>query len=108
MKINIVGRGNVATHLSLALENKAEVIRVNPRSLEEYSLDADITLIAVSDNAIREVAESLPVSRAIIAHTSGSTPIGILDCRQEKTGVFYPYRHSPREFLLTIRRYRFS
>ncbi len=48
MKINIVGRGNVATHLSLALENKAEVIRVNPRSLEEYSLDADITLIAVS------------------------------------------------------------
>ena len=38
MKINIVGRGNVATHLSLALENKAEVIRVNPVLLKNIHL----------------------------------------------------------------------
>lgn len=90
MKINIIGRGNVATHLVKAFGSKEEVCQVNPHNLEGFDKKADVTIISVSDNAIRNVAESLPPTSGIIAHTSGSTPIDVLECRKEKTGVFYP------------------
>ncbi len=90
MKINIIGRGNVATHLHKAFMGKADVAIVNPHTFEGFNNDADITLISVSDNAISSVAKSMPATKGIIAHTSGSAPLNILSFRNEKTGVFYP------------------
>ena len=90
MKINIIGRGNVASHLCNALRDKADVIPVNSRTLEGFDESADVSLIAVSDNAIREVAGRLPALKGILAHTSGSVPIDILKDSHTNIGVFYP------------------
>ncbi len=90
MKINIIGSGNVASHLIKAFQDKAEIRHVNPHTLCGFDIDADVSIIAVTDNAIRQVAESLPEVAGIIVHTSGSTPIDALECRKERIGVFYP------------------
>lgn len=90
VKINIIGTGNVATHLLKAFAGKAETVSVNPRSLEGFDSSADFSIIAVSDNAIREVAEAIPSTDGIIAHTSGTTPADILAFKGIRTGVFYP------------------
>lgn len=93
-KINIIGRGNVATHLWKAFQAVPDVyaVIINPHTLEGLDKDADVTIISVSDNAINDVLSKLPPTSSIIAHTSGSTPIGILSGRQESTGVFYPFQ----------------
>ncbi|MCH5235208.1 MAG: DUF2520 domain-containing protein [Muribaculaceae bacterium] len=86
--IAIIGNGNVASHLHTALKDKTEVVLVNSRTLEGLPENPDIVLISVSDNAIEEVAQRLPKTDAIVAHTSGSTPMTIL--KEDKIGVFYP------------------
>lgn len=91
LKIAIIGRGNVATHLHKALAPHADIRIVNPHTLEEMPGDADISIISVSDNAIREVAEkSSKYNCGILVHTSGSTDINVLDGCARHTGVFYP------------------
>lgn len=88
--INLIGSGNVATHLERAFKDKAEIFVVNPHTFEGFNTNADFSIIAVSDNAIREVAAKIPDSESIIAHTSGSTPADILSFKGNKYGVFYP------------------
>lgn len=90
MKLNIIGRGNVASHLIKAFFGKCDVIEVNPRTLEGFDPEADVTLISVSDAAIPSVLDRLPESRGIIAHTSGSTDMSVFKDRKEPHGVFYP------------------
>lgn len=89
-KINIIGRGNVATHLYEAFKEKTSTVMVNPHSLEFLDTDADFVLIAVSDNAISEIAAKLPAISGIVAHTSGSTALDTLSAYSGLTGVFYP------------------
>lgn len=105
--IAIIGRGNVATHLQKALRPYADVSMINPHTLEGLPEHPDITVISVSDSAIREVAERLSKHDCgILAHTSGTTPMSVLDGCAGQTGVFYPlqtfskdvpldYRHIP-------------
>ncbi|MDE7412198.1 MAG: DUF2520 domain-containing protein [Muribaculaceae bacterium] len=91
MKINIIGRGRVATHLRTALLNHADIVMVNPHTLEYLDSEADLTLISVSDNAIQEIIHKLPEMKGIVAHTSGSTDINVFrDSNIKKYGVFYP------------------
>ncbi len=90
IKINIIGTGNVATHLSKAFHNKALVYDVNPHSFNGFNPDADFSIISVSDNAIKEVVSKMPESNSIIAHTSGTTPVDILKFKGNSYGVFYP------------------
>jgi predicted short-subunit dehydrogenase-like oxidoreductase (DUF2520 family) len=52
--------------------------------------DVDLFLIAVSDDAIAEVASSLPSSDALVVHLSGSTPCSVLSPYFRNVGVFYP------------------
>lgn len=90
LKIDIIGRGNVACHLNIALNNIFDVNIVNPRTIDNFREDTDICLISVRDNAIEEVANKLSFYRGIIAHTSGSTTINIFSNKFENYGVFYP------------------
>lgn len=90
MKIAILGRGNVASHLNNALKDKNETIMVNSHTPELIPQDVDIVLICVSDNAIQEVFEKLPLINGIVAHTSGSTPMEVLKGKERDFGVFYP------------------
>lgn len=89
MTVNIVGSGKVARHLLRAFSGKVETAIVNPHSFEGLVVHADVTLICVSDNAIREVGSRLPSSAGIIAHTSGSIPLDAL-AGHDRYGVFYP------------------
>lgn len=102
--IEIIGRGNVAFHLQKALNKETEAILVNPHTLEESGLNSDnppeLILLAVSDDAIPEVAEKIKKlleaseinknSGLTIAHTAGSVPISTLRGITKNFGVFYP------------------
>ena len=50
---------------------------------------ADIYIIAVSDDAIQEVASQIPVSNKLVVHTSGSVSIDAIHPKNRQ-GVFYP------------------
>lgn len=110
--IAIIGTGNVAWHLAPALENAGHTItEVYSRDLHRASkiterlyatepkddLDfsesqAEIYLLAVSDHAIPDIADSIILPEgSILAHTSGSMPLQILAYSSASyTGIFYP------------------
>ena len=106
MKVTIIGSGNVAQHLIRAfLSNKnATVEQVLVRQanslkniinsdkiITDYNdlRYADLYLIAVSDSAIEEVSTLLPFSGRLVAHTSGTMPLGALSTKNRRA-VFYP------------------
>lgn len=82
MKVAILGRGNVASHLKRALSPLApdiETIQCDPHRPGETPADADFVIIAVSDSAIPGVASGLPSGlKGIVVHTSGSVPMSTL------------------------------
>lgn len=99
MKINIIGKGNVASHLKNAFSASHDVKLVNSRSLDELDYDADFYILSVSDDAISQVAQALGnelkkcpfcAENYIVAHTSGCTPIDVLSSNFKHCGVLYP------------------
>ncbi len=108
-KIVIIGAGNVATQLGLALvkvkHDILQIVSIHPSSaeqlakqlnckftthLEKINLSADIYIIAVTDKAISKVVKHLKFENKIIIHTSGATDIKVLQKASENYGVFYP------------------
>lgn len=106
ISVVILGTGNVASHLFEEFWNSDEinvlqVLGRNKRTLSYFEdrvdtstdfskiVGADIFLIAVSDDAVAEVAQSLKGKKGIVAHTSGSVPITALG-HKVRRGVFYP------------------
>lgn len=109
MNIVLLGSGNVATHLGRAFKmagqsivqvwsrdinharELADTLAAEPISdLSHLNRSADLYLIAVRDEAIREVASQLKVPDKLIVHTSGSTGLDALTGFSSRTGVFYP------------------
>ncbi len=106
IKVVIIGAGNVATHLAEVFIKTTSIslIQVFNRSisaiqpLKDHTAltndisklkKADIYIIAVSDKAIEELSAKINPKKAIVVHTSGSTPLKVL--KQHKNyGVFYP------------------
>ena len=72
----ILGNGNVATHLFNAFSKATNVLveQVNSRNLHTIK-DSDITVIAVSDDAIHEVSQTIKNRKGLIVHTSGAIDI---------------------------------
>lgn len=105
MKIVIIGSGNVAYHLSKAFCEKgieiSQIFARNPTSLqaiaEELNIpssstnlaEADLYIIAVSDDAVHKVSKLITNENALVAHTSGSLPKEILSGSFRKAS-FYP------------------
>lgn len=108
-KIVLIGSGNVATQLGLALkEAKLTIIQVyskhkssssslakilnceSTNSPEKINTTADIYIIAVNDDAVAEVVKKLQLSDKIVVHTSGSVEMNILKTSSKNFGVFYP------------------
>lgn len=89
MKTEVIGTGNVGTQF-------ARIFGVDPissRTLDGLSTNADLYIIAVSDNAVKEVAENLPKLEGIVVHTTGSVPIDTLNSIECKGyGVMYPFQ----------------
>lgn len=112
VNVSFIGSGNLAWHLAPAFDNTdfavREVYSQNPKhaaALAErlYQADVHLTLnfsastsrvfiLAVSDDAIQEIAEELVLpANAVLAHTSGSQPLSVLGyAGTPNIGVIYP------------------
>ena len=95
ISVVIIGSGNVATHLA-ATFLKVDTIamtQINSRNLNSIP-PADVTIIAVSDNAISEVSSK--ITNSFVVHTSGSVTMDALKNTGSK-GVFYPLQSFSKE-----------
>lgn len=106
IRVVILGGGKVANHLAKAFlqaKNKIQLVQIYARNckqiehLKPYTLitnsinniqNADIYIIAVSDNAISEISRQIKTSELVV-HTSGSVTLDSLKNKGNK-GVFYP------------------
>ncbi|SDX41582.1 Rossmann-like and DUF2520 domain-containing protein [Flavobacterium degerlachei] len=110
LKVTIIGSGNVSQHLIAALQknqntgNEIELVQVYSRKRESITalldsskivtdfndlVEADLYIIAVSDDAIASVSDQLPFKNRLVVHTSGSVALDSLNNNNRK-GVFYP------------------
>jgi predicted short-subunit dehydrogenase-like oxidoreductase (DUF2520 family) len=116
MKIVLIGAGNVATHLGVALKKaKHEILQVYSRSesssrelskklkskntteVKSIFTSADLYIISISDHAIKDFLKSLPVKNKIIIHTSGSVAMKIFGKKFANHGVIYPLQTFSKE-----------
>ena len=112
----LLGAGNVATHLGKAFRNAGfRVLQVYSRSRKSASLlaaslgctyttrpegiidGAGLYVIAVTDDAIREVAAVFPHKGKFVVHTSGTTGMQDLNPAGDRLGVFYPLQTFSRD-----------
>ena len=124
IQVSIIGSGNVAQHLIIALQNaktigkENELVQVFSRNKESLNhllplgkivteianLKAvDLVIIAISDDAIASVSSQLPFENKLVVHTSGSVAMDQLASKNRK-GVFYPLqtftKNKPIDFSL--------
>ncbi|MEZ5195025.1 MAG: DUF2520 domain-containing protein [Bacteroidales bacterium] len=108
-RIVLIGAGNVATHLGIALSKSGnEIVQVYSRtdnsaialarkldtefttSLSSINRNADLFLLTVSDDALSNVLKDLNVGNNLLVHTSGFLSMDALARNSENYGVFYP------------------
>ena len=116
ISISIIGAGNLATQLGLALHKEGYLIsQVYSRSqknasllskklkaeaisdLKKLSSDSTIYIIAVKDDALELVAKQLKLKDKIVVHTSGSVSMEVLKKSSKNYGVFYPLQTFSKE-----------
>jgi len=119
--IVIIGSGNVATHLAIALKKAGHaILSVISRNAENASLiaekinsqfssdfssvpsEADFIIVAVKDEAVAEIVSKLNTGNAIVAHTSGSIDMNVFQNHAKFFGVFYPLQTFHKEKELAI------
>jgi predicted short-subunit dehydrogenase-like oxidoreductase (DUF2520 family) len=94
MKISLIGAGNVATQLGIALREKGHSItQVNSRSssFDEIDKQADLYIFAVKDSALPTILNKFPATTGLWVHTAGSVAMDVFQNSSAKRyGVFYP------------------
>ncbi len=116
--IILVGSGNVATHLGIALQKgNYPIAQVYSRSIEnaktlakklntDFTNDltqlktADLIIVSVNDDAISKVLSQL--KNTAIVHTSGSVGLDVFNDNFSNCGVFYPLQTFNKELNLNI------
>ena len=117
MRISIIGSGNVATHLALALYGRGHKIdqiwsrnldhattlaqRVEATPIDDISQlipNANVYILAVAADAIRSLAKDIRVGNALVLHTSGATPKEVLEDCSFRFGVLW----SPQTFIRDV------
>ncbi len=108
-KIVLIGAGRVATQLArILVEKQKTILQVFSRSDESaqqlssisgaepvtkislITLNADLYIISVVDDAIETIAKQLTLENKLVVHTSGSVQMKTLSTASSKFGVFYP------------------
>jgi predicted short-subunit dehydrogenase-like oxidoreductase (DUF2520 family) len=116
MDIVIIGSGNVATVLGrkfkAAGHTIVQVISRNAKAATQLAYEwdtestnyfsvvnknADIYIVAVSDDAIEKVIADMKLPGKVIAHTAASVPKEVLKNVSEHYGVFYPLQSLRKE-----------
>ena len=111
MNIVIIGSGNLATHLSLALKTAGETLtqvysptRQHAQELaaklscsscdhiDEIDKNADLYILSIKDDALSNLAATICHDRpeAVFIHTAGSVPMDIFKPYARRYGVLYP------------------
>ena len=125
MTVTLIGAGNVGFHLGKRLFQKGisvhEVFSRNIGKAEELasqiqakaindlqliSSKSDVYIIAVSDDAIQNVAAQLGVldrlARKLIVHTSGASSSDLVGRYFKRYGVFYPLQTFSKDRKVTF------
>ena len=109
-RIALIGAGNVATCMGIALQQAGwEIAQVYSRteasaselaqrlqvpyvtSVEEVCMDADVYIVAVKDDALPELVPELVKGRCgLFVHTAGSVPMNVWENHAPNYGVLYP------------------
>ena len=109
-RIALVGAGNVATHLGIALQQAGwQIAQVYSRteasasklanrlqvpfvtSIAEVCTDADVYIVAVKDDALKSLIPELVKGRnGMFVHTAGSVPMKVWKDHTPCHGVLYP------------------
>lgn len=124
MKITILGSGNVATQLGLALKKAGhEIVQVYSRNADNARLLADalgcdatsetddidasaeMFIFAVKDDALSALAEKVgtKTKEAVFVHTAGSMPMSVFEKCATHYGVFYPMQTFSKERMVNFR-----
>jgi predicted short-subunit dehydrogenase-like oxidoreductase (DUF2520 family) len=116
--IILIGSGNVATHLGIALKKRDyNIVQVYSRSIENAKelaqklntdftndftqlKDANLIIVSVNDDVISEVLSKL--KNTAIVHTSGSIGVNIFNDNFSNYGVFYPLQTFNKEVEVNI------
>lgn len=106
-KISFIGSGNVAYNYCNVLKNnnitpsfvltrdESKISSIEKsfaiKATADYNdiIDSDLIIIAVKDEAIRDVVLNLTTYKGVLVHTSGTQPSSILDMTPNY-GVIYP------------------
>jgi len=108
-KIVFIGAGNVATHLSLALQQSGcSILQVYSKtelsasvlgeklqvpystSFSEINPNADVYIFSVKDSVLADCIKEMPKVNGIFVHTAGSVPLSVFDGYTNRAGVLYP------------------
>ena len=119
MDIVIIGSGNVATVLGRKFRTAGHhIIQVAGRNaaaasalayewntvstnyMSAINKNAEVYIIAVTDEAIVEVIRELKLPGKVVAHTAASVPKEILKKVTEHYGVFYPLQSLRKEMTI--------
>lgn len=106
ISVVIVGTGNVAQNLYQAFEkssdvtikqvigrNREHLAFVNSTVLSSTNFNrietSDVNILAVSDDAVKLVADNFKDIDGLLVHTSGATSLEAIKCAK-RAGIFYP------------------
>lgn len=107
--IVLIGSGNVATQMGLALKKTGHnILQVYSRTkssgralalklraqplndLKKISQTADLYIIAIKDDVVNSIVRQLNINGKLVVHTSGSLPLKTLKSVSSNYGVLYP------------------
>jgi len=116
IKVVVLGSGNVATHFIKAFQKATHVELVQVYNHKSESLtkfdsvettsqfddikSADVYLVCVSDDNIKDLVKKLNRPESIVAHTSGSLALQKTLCRD---AVFYPLQTFSKDKSLSFK-----
>lgn len=116
-RITFIGSGNVATHLAKAFHgaghrvmqvwsrdiSHAEMLakQVSAEPVDKLSVvasDADVYIVAVTDDALFDIALDLKMPHALVLHTAGAVSLNVLKLASSRYGVIW----SPQTFIRDV------
>ena len=116
--IILLGSGNVATHLGIALKNSNyTIVQVYSKSIKNAKIlanklearftndlsklkSADLIIVCIKDDAILSVLSQ--IKNTAIVHTSGSIELNVFKEKFSNYGVFYPLQTFNKEVDINI------
>src|SRR5680860_239187 len=109
LKFCFIGAGNLANHLSKALQSSGfNISQIYSRtelsarnladklstqyttSIKNIDSEADVYFVALKDSVVENVLSQINFKNKLLVHCSGSLPLSILKKYSENIGVLYP------------------